>query len=274
MAGAGNLRRFEGRHVLVLGGGADGPAQRDGEIAMGNGRAIAMRVAEEGAKVTIVDVKPNLAEETVSACGGNGVAIAADLSNPDDCTRLVLESRSALGPIDAVIANAAISSNLALSRQTLEEWERSMAVNVTGHWLVAQAIIEEMVERSTGCFVFVGSTAGQLSPGRSLSYEATKAAQMAVMRHIATRYGQYGVRSNAVVLGIIDSAMVRREFGDDPRALAARDSVSPMRRQGTPFEVAGAAAFLASDDASYVNGQALLVDGGVSASWPRPPKVS
>lgn len=268
------LRRFDGRHVLVLGGGADGPPREDGKIAMGNGRAIAMRLASEGAKVSIVDVKEHLAAETVEVCGGTGVAIGADLSRPEECARLVRDATDALGPIDVVVANAAISSNLPLSRQTIEDWERSMSVNVTGHWLVAQAVIEEMTNRRTGNFVFVGSTAGELSPGRSVSYEATKAAQMAVMRHIAVRYGQFGVRSNAVVLGIIDSAMVRREFGADPGALAARDSVSPMRRQGTPEEVAGVAAFLASDDASYVNGQEILVDGGVSASWPRPPKSS
>jgi NAD(P)-dependent dehydrogenase (short-subunit alcohol dehydrogenase family) len=123
-------------------------------------------------------------------------------------------------------------------------------------------------------FVFVGSTAGVLSSGRSLAYEATKASQLAVMRHIAVRYASKGVRSNAVVLGVIDSTMVRREFGATEAAVKARDSVSPMRRQGTPQEVAGAAAFLASDDASYVNGHSLIVDGGVLAAWPSPARIS
>jgi NAD(P)-dependent dehydrogenase (short-subunit alcohol dehydrogenase family) len=107
-----------------------------------------------------------------------------------------------------------------------------------------------------------------LSSGRSLAYEATKAAQLAVMRHIAIRFGGKGIRSNAVVLGVIDSALLRREFGDSDTALAARADISPMRRQGRPEEVAGAATFLASDDASYVNGHSLIVDGGVSAQWP------
>jgi 3-oxoacyl-[acyl-carrier protein] reductase len=93
-----------------------------------------------------------------------------------------------------------------------------------------------------------------------------------VMRHVAVRYADRGIRANAVVLGNIDSALVRREFGDAPGA--ARASVVPMRREGRPEEAAGAVAFLVSDDAGYVTGQSLLVDGGVSAAWPVPPVVA
>ena len=100
-----------------------------------------------------------------------------------------------------------------------------MAANTTGHWLVAQVASPSMIERRRGAFVFVGSTAAMWSSGRSLSYEATKAAQLAVMRHIAVRYGGHGIRSNAVVLGIIDSPMVRREFGGDDDTARARDLV-------------------------------------------------
>jgi NAD(P)-dependent dehydrogenase (short-subunit alcohol dehydrogenase family) len=175
--------------------------------------------------------------------------------------------------VDIVIANAAVSGHDGLRTQRLDEWDVSTNVNVTGHWLVAQALLPPMLERERGCFVFVGTTAAVRSSGRSLSYEATKAAQLAVMRHIAVRYGWAGIRSNAVVLGVIDSPMVRREFSADPAAARARDSVCPMRRQGTPQEAASAAVFLASDDASYVNGHSLIVDGGVMAAWPSPPPL-
>ena len=264
------MSRFNGVNALILGGGADGPRSESEQIAIGNGRAIAMRLAAEGASVAVVDLNLESAKETLSYCGGNGVAIQADLGNSEDCQSLVDQARKSLGPIDVVVANAAVSASFSLKHQTIEDWDLNVNVNVRGHWQVAQNLIVEMVERSKGCFVFVGSTAGVLSSGRSLAYEATKASQLAVMRHIAVKYGRNGIRSNAVVLGVIDSTMVRREFGSDPKAVQSRDSISPMKRQGKPEEVAGAAAFLASSDASYVNGHSLVVDGGVSASWPTP----
>ena len=197
----------------------------------------------------------------------------ADLTDIDACRSIVPLTEASLGSVDIVVGNAAISGTAGLRTQTIEEWDRSMAVNTTGHWLVAQVALPSMIERRRGAFVFVGSTAAMWSSGRSLSYEATKAAQLAVMRHIAVRYGGHGIRSNAVVLGIIDSPMVRREFGGDDDTARARDSVCPMGRQGTPEEAAGAAVFLATDDAGYVNGHCLVVDGGVAAAWPSPPPV-
>lgn len=264
--------RFDGRVAVVLGGGADGPPRTQGEIPMGNGRAIAQRLASEGARVVVVDRRLDLAALTVDNLQGEAFAVQADLANIEDCSRIVDLATEKYGRIDVVVANAAVSSSMSAVQQTVDDWEFSNDVNVRGHWLVAQNALPQMIERQSGCFVFVGSTAGQLSSGRSLAYEATKAAQLAVMRHIAVRFGAKGIRSNAVVLGVIDSALVRREFGDSDAALAARADIGPMRRQGRPEEVAGAAAFLASDDASYVNGHSLIVDGGVSAQWPTPRK--
>ncbi len=259
--------------MLVVGGGADGPPRAGETLAMGNGRAIALRLAAEGAVVAVTDIRLDLAEQTVAALAVPGLAIAADTGNPAQCAEVVARVERDVGPIDVVVANTAISGRQPLRAQTIDDWDRTVAVNVTGHWAVAQAALDPMLGRGRGAFVFVGSTGGIFSSGSSLAYEATKAAQLAVMRHIAVRYAPRGLRSNAVVLGVIDSTMVRREFGDDPRRAAARDLVCPMRRQGTPEEAAAAAAFLASDDASYVNGHCLIVDGGVSASWPSPPPL-
>ncbi|MEQ8436609.1 MAG: SDR family oxidoreductase [Ilumatobacter fluminis] len=266
-------RRFDGCVALVLGGGSDGPAADGDDIAIGNGRAIALRLASEGAYVVVADRDLASAQATVDACEGEASAVELDLADPESCRTAAERILADRGAVDAVVANAAISGHDGLRTQTIEEWDLSTSVNVTGHWLVAQALLPSMLERSSGSFVFVGSTASVRSSGRSLSYEATKAAQLAVMRHIAVRYARGGIRSNAVVLGVIDSPMVRREFTADPAAARARDSVCPMRRQGTPHEAAAAAAFLASDDASYVNGHSLIVDGGVMAAWPSPPPV-
>lgn len=265
-----NDPRFAGRVAIILGGGSDGPAKAGDSVPMGNGRAMAVRLAAEGASVIVVDRDPESAQRTVDLCDGSAVAVRCDLADRDDCAALGASAADHFGPVDTLISNAAISGHQGLRTQTLDDWDLSTAVNVTGHWVVAQALLPSMIEHRSGCFVWVGSTAAVLSSGRSLSYEASKAAQLAVMRHVATRYGGHGVRSNAVVLGIIDSPMVRREFVADDAAAAARDAVVPMRRQGTPEEAAAAALFLASDDASYVNGHSLVVDGGVAAAWPSP----
>lgn len=255
---------------MVLGGGSDGPAADGEPVPIGNGRAMAVRLAAEGAHVLVVDRDLESAQRTVDLCEAESVAIQCDLADAAACAAMASAADEFFGPVDTQISNAAISGHSGLRGQTLSEWELSTAVNVTGHWIVAQALLPAMIERHAGCFVFVGSAAALLSPGRSLSYEASKAAQLAVMRHIAVRYGGHGIRSNGVVLGIIDSPMVRREFIADEAAAAARDAVCPMRRQGRPEEAAAAALFLASDDASYVNGHSLMVDGGIAAAWPSP----
>lgn len=263
--------RLAGRTALVVGGGADGPPRPGEHLAMGNGRAIALRLAAEGATVAVTDVDLGRAEETVAALAGPGLAIRADVGDPEDCRAAVRRTVDELGSVDIVVLNAAVSGRMPLRAQTLEDWERSARVNVQGHWVTAQAALGPMLDRGRGVFVFVGSTGGVLSSGSAVAYEATKAAQLAVMRHIAVRYAARGIRSNAVVLGVIDSTMVRREYGSDADRHRARGSVVPMGREGTPEEAAAAAAFLASDDASYVNGHCLVVDGGVTAAWPNPP---
>ena len=265
------MRRFEGRIAYVLGGGSDGPARPGEDLPMGNGRAIALRLAAEGARVVVGDKDLDRARLTVEHLETPGLAVAVNAADPQQCAAAVSQAESfGGGQLDVVVCNVGISGRQPLKVQSLDDWDLADAVNVRSHWLTAQAALQGMVWRGRGAFVFVGSTAGVLSSRRSLSYEATKAAQLGVMRHVAVRYADRGLRSNAVVLGNIDSALVRREFGD---AGGARGSVVPMRREGTPEEVAGAVAFLASDDAGYVTGQSLLVDGGVSAAWPVPPTM-
>jgi NAD(P)-dependent dehydrogenase (short-subunit alcohol dehydrogenase family) len=263
-------RRFSGQTVLVVGGGADGPPRSGESQPMGNGRAIALRFAEEGARVAVSDISLSRAEETVAAMRTPGLAIASDLGDPDDCRAAVARTETKLGPIDIVVLSAAISSKLPLRAATIEDWQRTVDVNVRGHWITAQSVLEPMLARGRGNLVFVGSTGGVFSSGIALAYESSKAAQLAIMRHIAVRYAARGIRSNAVLLGVIDSTMVRRAYGDSPQDHALRAQVVPMRREGRPEEAAAAAAFLASADASYVNGHCLVVDGGVSAAWPSP----
>jgi NAD(P)-dependent dehydrogenase (short-subunit alcohol dehydrogenase family) len=265
------VRGLEGKRVLVLGGGADGPAKEgQEELPLGNGRAVCLRLAEEGAVVAVSDIDLGRAQETVDALATPGFALRADLADPQDCRNSVTEAEAAIGPLDVVVANAAITDLRPLRAMDEDWWARSFAINVDGHARTAQAALTGMLDRGAGTFVFIGSTAGMLSSGVSVSYEASKAAQLAVMRHIAVRYAGRGIRSNGLVLGVIDSTMVRRMFGETSGRAQARDELGPMRRQGLPSEVGAAAAFLASEDSGYINGVSLVIDGGVSAQWPNP----
>jgi 3-oxoacyl-[acyl-carrier protein] reductase len=259
------MNRFDGRVALVVGGGADGPPRGPGELAMGNGRAIALRLSAEGAHVAVTDIDANAANATVDAMGG-GLGIEADAGDPEACRDAVRAVESAYGRLDIVICNVGISGWQKLKTQTLDDWQTSVDVNVTSNWITAQAAVPNMVERGSGVFVFVTSLAAMASSGNSLAYEATKSAQLGIMRHIAVRYASRGIRSNALALGVVDSTMVRKAFGNDDKRHDERDRMAPIGRQGRPDEVAAAAAFLASDDASYVTGTTLTVDGGLRAS--------
>jgi NAD(P)-dependent dehydrogenase (short-subunit alcohol dehydrogenase family) len=255
--------RLAGRRVLVVGAGTQ-PSD-DPEAPIGNGRATAILCAREGASVACADRDEASARETLATLekeGGAGCVCLADVSDPAACEALLEEARRALGGLDGVVLNVGIGLGAGLAGTTLEDWDRTLAVNLRSHFLLARAALPALA--AGAAIVFVSSVAGRTPGSRLPAYDASKAGVEALCRHTALEGARAGVRANVVVPGLIDTPLGRSATRGRPSR--ARTPV-PLGRQGTGWEIAYAALFLLSDESSYVTGQTLVVDGGLT--WGR-----
>ncbi|MGP1355393.1 SDR family NAD(P)-dependent oxidoreductase [Roseicyclus sp.] len=257
------MRRFEGRRVLLAGGGSIGPG-------VGNGKAAAILYAREGAEVFVIDRNPDAAAETaarIEAEGGKALAHTADLTRPDEVNGAVARMLSG-GGIDVLHYNLGTSVKGGVVDTLPEDWARVFDVNLNAAYHLSRAVLPIMEAEGKGALVYVSSLAGLRSgPYSYVAYEASKAALQRMAQSIARAYAEKGIRANVVLPGPIDTPHVTAIVAPDadPEALAAaRARLVPMGRQGTPWEVAEAAMFLASDAASFVTGVLLPVDGGMS----------
>lgn len=250
--------KFNNMTVFITGGGS------------GIGRATAQRCANEGATVVVTDVDPDGGEETVTVIesrDGPGKAVFAELDVTDaDAVVETVDRAAETHGLDIVINNAGIAQqNAAMENLPLEERDRIFGINAMGVWNGCRAAIPHLKDQESGAIVNVASLAGVIGQPWSAAYAFTKGGVAKFTQTIAAELGRYGVRANAVCPGFTDTPMVRDglESRNDPAAAREKlESQYALKRIGEPEEIAAAICFLASDDASFVTGHELVVDGG------------
>jgi NAD(P)-dependent dehydrogenase (short-subunit alcohol dehydrogenase family) len=257
-------RRLEGKKAVVVGGGQTPGA------TIGNGRATAQLFAGEGAEVLVVDRDLRAAEDTVDAIhaeNGSARAFQADISVESECVAIRVAAEGVLGRVDILHNNVGIVLNDSTENTSLTDWQHGFAVNLTGMWLVCKQFLPRMREQQSGCVINISSMAGAMT-GSNI-YSLTKSAVNALSRGLALEYAPYNVRVNAIAPGMLDTPIgvdrVARPDGANRAEVAAqRAAMVPMKRQGDAWDVARLAAFLASDEASYITGALIPVDDGSS----------
>ena len=259
---AARAGRLAGKRTIVTGAGS------------GIGRASARKFAAEGAAVLAVDRVKSAIEETVAqivGAGGKAIGVTADVGAEAEVENFVARAVEAFGGLDAVYANAGISGGLLpLAEQTVEHWQEILRINLIGPFLAIKHAAPLMVRQGAGSLICTASVAGLRANAGGNPYSASKAGVISLVQTAANSLYGTGVRVNAICPGLIETGMTQPIF-ERARERGTHEKIgqlNPLTRYGAPEEIAAVAVFLASDEASYVNGQAIPVDGGLSSTHP------
>jgi len=245
--------RLQGKIALVTGG------------ARGIGFAVAKAFAAEGAVPVIADINEAGARDALAKLGSpDGLALGVDVADHASVARMVGEIIARRGSLDILVNNAGIGGNTPFLEITPEEWSRTISINLTGAFFVAQACAREMAKRRSGKIVNIASLSGQRGGHGRAAYGSAKAGLELLTKVMAVELAEHGINVNNIAPGAIETEMAK--FAHDQATRAAYNYLIPMTRYGTPEEIADAAVFLCSDESRYVHGHTLNVDGGFRAA--------
>ena len=247
----GNAKRLDGKVALVTGG------------ARGIGKAICERLADEGAKLAIVDIMLDIAQETADEFKAKGVeaaAFAADVSKLESANETVDAVIKEFGQVDILVNNAGITRDTLMMRMTEQDWDMVIAVNLKGTFNFTKAVCRPMMKARSGKIVNVASVVGRMGNAGQANYSASKAGVIGLTKTTAKEFATRNIQVNAVAPGYIQTDMTGK-LSD--AATEAFMTVIPMKRGGTPEDVANVVYFLCSEDSNYVTGQVINIDGGM-----------
>jgi NAD(P)-dependent dehydrogenase (short-subunit alcohol dehydrogenase family) len=237
----------------------------------GIGQAMALLFAREGARILAADVNESAAEATAAAittAGGTAQAFTADVSRPEQVAAMITQAQATYGRIDILCNNAGIGSTTSVVECEPDEWDRVMTINVKSVYLGCKYAVPRMIEQGGGVIINTASVAGMVGLVKRAAYSASKGAVIALTRQVAIEYVEQGIRVNCLCPGTVDSPWVGRLLAGAEDPAAARQALvarQPLGRLGTPEEIAAAALYLASDDAAFITGTGLVIDGGLTA---------
>jgi NAD(P)-dependent dehydrogenase (short-subunit alcohol dehydrogenase family) len=249
------MAQLAGKVAVITGGGS------------GIGRATAERFAREGALVIVADLIADRADETVAhiaGMGGEALAVAADVSDAQAVEALAQRALATYGQVDILVNNAAISQGDDIREIDEATWDRNLAVVLKSAYLCSRALVPQMIARRTGAIVNIASVNGLAAFGEE-AYSAGKAGMISLTQNMAVKYGQYGVRANCLCPGTVRTPIWVPRVAENPRIFEQLAQWYPLGRVGEPEDVANAALFLASDQAAWITGSVLNVDGGLMA---------